>query len=165
MLSRLSPLVHRAHALLTAASWTGPLLVRLTLGVVFLTTGWGKLHNLDNVAQFFTSLEIPAPYANAVLVSSIELVGGIAILLGLGTRIAAALLVGVMAVAIWTAKLPAIHGIADLAGTVEMIYLAAFAWLLVAGPGAASLDRVVDRALRRWRGSDGPSETAHPAVV
>jgi len=140
----------RALSLLHRIEWTGPLVVRLTVGLVFVVSGWGKLHNLDQVTAFFTELGIPAPGAQAAFVSSVELVGGLLIMLGLATRIAAALLIGVMAVAIYTAKLPELHGIADLASTVEMAYLAAFVWLAVAGGGAASLDRWI----ARLRGTD-----------
>jgi putative oxidoreductase len=68
------------------AAWLGPTLARLTVGVVFLSTGWGKLHGLDRVTAFFTELHIPAPHVQAVLVASTEFCGGLAILLGLMTR-------------------------------------------------------------------------------
>lgn len=135
----------RLLAVLQKIEWIGPLAVRVTLGIVFVASGWGKLHGLDDVTQYFGSLGIPAPHAQAVLVSFVELVGGLLLILGLGTRIAAALLIGVMAVAIWTAKLPAVHGVVDLAGTPELAYLVAFVWLLVSGGGAVSLDRLVMR--------------------
>ncbi len=145
-----APLKHacdRALSLVTKIDWIGPLLVRLTLALVFIPTGWGKLHNLESVTAFFTDLGIPAPGFHAVFVSSLELVGGVLLLLGLGTRIAAALLVGVMTVAIYTAKLPELHGITDLAGTIEFTYLAMFAWLAVAGAGKASLDHAALRLM------------------
>jgi putative oxidoreductase len=145
MLAPLKTLHDRATAALHKLDWVGPLLVRLTLGLVFATTGWGKLHNLDNVTQFFESLSIPAPGFHAAFVSGLEFVGGILVLAGLGTRIVSALLIGVMAVAIWTAKLPEIHGVVDLAGTIELTYLVMFAWLVVAGAGAASLDHLIAR--------------------
>jgi putative oxidoreductase len=125
--------------------WLGPLLVRLTLGLVFFTTGWGKLHDLDKVTEFFASLHIPAPGAQAAMVSTIECVGGLLLIAGLGTRIASALLIGVMAVAIWTAKLPELHGVVDLANTIELTYLVMFAWLVVAGAGAVSIDHLIAR--------------------
>jgi putative oxidoreductase len=127
----------------------GPLLVRLTLGLVFATTGWGKLHNLDNVEIFFRSLHIPAPGFHAAFVSAIEFVGGILLIAGLGTRIASALLIGVMTVAIITAKLPELHGPTDLANTIEFTYLAMFVWLVVAGAGAASIDRLLLGRMKR----------------
>jgi len=143
MLAALQTACRRTLSTLRTLEWIGPLLVRISLGLVFVVTGWGKLHDLDNVAQFFASLDIPAPYANAVLVSSIELVGGALLIAGLGTRVAAMLLAGVMAVAIWTAKLPELHGVVDLVTTIEVAYLGSFAWLMFAGAGRASLDHVL----------------------
>lgn len=129
----------------TKLSWLGPLVIRLALGVVFVTSGWGKLHNLDDVIGFFKDLHIPLAGPQAVFVSTVELVGGIAVIVGLGTRIASALLIGVMTVAILTAKLDDIHGVLDFAKTEEVHYLLMFVWLLVAGAGKASLDHLLFR--------------------
>lgn len=145
MLGALHTTVGRTLGFSRKLEWLGPLLVRLAVGLVFAASGWGKLHHLDDVSQYFGSLGIPAPHAQAVFVSTVELVGGVLLLLGLGTRIAALFLVGVMAVAIWTAKLPEIHGIVELARTIELAYLASFVWLVVAGGGAASVDHVLGK--------------------
>ena len=130
----------RVLARLEAFSWVGPLAVRLSLGAVFLGTGWGKLHNLGQVTSFFTELGIPFPAAQAAFVSGIELVGGSLILLGLFTRFAALPLMGTMVVAILTAKRAEIVGIRSLLAFEEFTYLAGFLWLFVAGAGKASLD-------------------------
>ena len=135
----------RVLSLLHNLAWTGPLLVRLTLGLVFVTTGWGKLHNLGQITDYFASLGIPAPGPQAAMVSTIEFVGGLLLIAGLGTRIVSALLIGVMTVAILTAKLPELHGVVDLANTIELTYLVMFVWLVVAGAGAASLDHLIAR--------------------
>jgi putative oxidoreductase len=145
MLTLIQTVRGRVLGLLQKLEWTGPLLVRLTLGLVFTTTGWGKLHSLDKVTEFFASLHIPAAGAQAAMVSTIEFAGGLLLIAGLGTRIVSALLIGVMAVAILTAKLPELHGVVDLANTIEFTYLAMFVWLVVAGAGAVSLDRVIAR--------------------
>jgi putative oxidoreductase len=133
----------RALAALDRFSWVGPLAVRLSLGAVFLGTGWGKLHNLEQVTSFFTELGIPFPAAQAAMVSGIELVGGTLILLGLFTRLAALPLMGTMVVAILTAKRPEIEGIRSLLAFEEFTYLAGFLWLFVAGAGKASLDALL----------------------
>src|SRR6185436_11178744 len=57
--------------------WLGPLLARIAVGVVFAKTGWGKLHGLDDVTQFFTELGLPAPHFQAILVGTTEFVGGL----------------------------------------------------------------------------------------
>ncbi len=128
-----------------------PAIARLTLGLVFLQSGWGKLHSLDQVTQFFTELGIPAPAAQAAFVSGVEFVGGILLLAGLFTRLAAVPLACTMVVAILTAKLEEIHGLGDLVGELEFAYLALLVWLAVSGPGPLSVDSLVRWALRRGR--------------
>src|SRR5262252_2933481 len=71
------------------AQFVGPLLARVTLGVLFMSTGWGKVHSIPKVTEFFTELGIPAPGFNAVLVSWTELIGGALVFLGFGSRLAA----------------------------------------------------------------------------
>ena len=63
------------------------LISRLILGQAFLTGGWGKLQNLDNITQFFTSLGIPFPELNAIFIANIEFVGGIFLILGILNRL------------------------------------------------------------------------------
>lgn len=122
------------------ASFLGPLVARVTLGVLFLSTGWGKAQNLERVAAFFTELGILAPAFHAVLVSYVELFGGALLLVGLVARLAALPLIVSMAVAIVTAQADQIHDLADLFGLVEWTYLALLLWVALAGPGAISLD-------------------------
>jgi putative oxidoreductase len=133
----------RALTVLDRFSWVGPLAVRLTLGSVFLGTGWGKLHNLGQVTSFFTELGIPFPSVQAPMVSGIELFGGALILVGLFTRFAALPLMATMVVAILTAKRPEIDGIRSLLAFDESVYFAGFLWLAVAGAGKASLDWLI----------------------
>lgn len=145
----------RALTITDRLNFVAPLLARLTVGVVFVGTGWGKLHNLGKVTEFFTELNIPAPAFHARLVSSIELVCGALLLIGLATRFAALPLIGTMVVAIITAKASDIHGLSDLFGTVEFTYIALLVWIALSGPGAASLDRVLFGAAPR---SSAPRE-------
>lgn len=140
---KLAALRIRALAVLDRFSWLGPLAMRVSLGAVFIGTGWGKLHNLEQVTGFFTELGIPFPAALAPMVSGVELVGGTLILLGLFTRVATLPLIVTMAVAILTAKRPEIDGIRSLFAFEEFTYLAAFLWLFVAGAGKASVDALL----------------------
>ena len=135
----------RALPLCAKLAWIGPLAVRVIVGIGFAFTGWGKLNDLDTPIALFTKLHIPFPHANAVFVSLVEFVGGILIALGLGTRIAAALLIGVMTVAFLTAILPNADGIGDLFTSIELTYLAIFVWLVVNGAGLISLDHLLGR--------------------
>ena len=136
---------NRIFPLLDRVRWLGPLLLRASLGAVFVTSGWGKLHNLGQVTGFFTELGIPFPAFNAVLASSTELVGGALILIGLATRLAAVPLVVTMVVAILTAKRPEIDGVTSVLGFIEFTYLAGLVWLAVSGAGRASLDALFSR--------------------
>jgi putative oxidoreductase len=145
MFTQIKNLSHRLLGLCAQLSWIGPLAVRLIVGTAFVLTGWGKLHSLDNVSNFFDELHIPMPYANAVFVSTVELVGGVLLILGIGTRIAAALLIGVMTVAFLTAIWPKAESFWDVFSTIELTYLVIFVWLLVNGAGKASLDHLVAR--------------------
>jgi len=131
-----------------------PTLARLTVGYAFLTTGWGKLHNLERVTEFFTSLSIPAPAFHATFVSSIEFGCGALLLLGLLTRVAAVPLIGTMVVALLTAIWPDIDGLSGLFGTIEFLYIALCVGLVVGGPGPVSLDHLIVR-LRAPAARDG----------
>src|SRR5215813_6400947 len=141
----LAELRSRLLAALDHVRWLGPLALRLSLGAVFVQSGWGKLHGLEQVTKYFTELGIPFPAFNATLVSTTELVGGTLIGLGLLTRLTAIPLSIVMLVAILTARRPDIDGLLTFLAFIEVTYLAGFLWLLVAGPGKASLDALLFR--------------------
>lgn len=126
-------------------AFVGPLLIRVTVGTVFIGTGWAKLHSLGDVTAFFASLHIPAPGFNAALASCTEFFGGILILLGLGARLAALPLSFTMVVAILTAKLADVDGFTALVGLEEWSYLVMFLTIAFIGPGAASLDHLLSR--------------------
>jgi putative oxidoreductase len=117
----------------------------LTLGVLFVSTGWGKVHSLDKVTAFFTDLGIPAPGLNAHVVSFVELFGGTLLVVGLASRLAALPLMASMAVAILTAQRDQVHGLPDLFGLVEWTYLVLLLWVAIAGPGKISLDHLLSR--------------------
>ena len=68
------------------------LFVRLYWGWQLAQSGWGKLHHLSNVTEYFVSLGLPMPTQMAVFIASIELFGGIFLALGLLSRITALVL-------------------------------------------------------------------------
>lgn len=141
--SFLSVARERAVSTLRKLDWVGPLVARFTLGVLFVSTGWGKVHSLDRVTGFFLELGIPAPAFHAHLVSFVELLGGALLIVGLCSRLAALPLVVSMGVAIVTAQREQIHGLPDLFGLVEWTYLALLLWVALAGPGKVSLDHLL----------------------
>lgn len=133
----------------TALSWLPPTLARWTVGWVFLQSGWGKLHDLGRVTDFFAALGLPAPAFQAALASTTELVCGTLLLAGLATRFAAVPLMITMTVALRTALWSQIDSLGSLFGLAEFLYIALLLWLSTAGAGPLSLDWLIERARRR----------------
>ena len=145
-MSSLGERVRGLYAWLDGQEWIVRLLIRIALGLEFFGSGLGKLGKLSGLVQYFRSLGIPFPELQAPFVATTELVCGALILVGLATRPAAIMLCGVMTVAIVTAAAPEKHITANWHGLLELFYLPEvlflllFIWLLVSGPGRASLD-------------------------
>lgn len=80
----------------------GLLLVRFALGLVFVMHGWQKLavFGVAGTAGFMASLGLPFPTLNAVAIIAVELIGGLLLVAGAGTRIVGALLSFSMLVAV-----------------------------------------------------------------
>lgn len=74
------------------------LIGRVFLSVLFIMSGFAKLTGLAGTAQFFAAVGLPAPMVVAVLVGLLELLGGLAILVGFKTR-AVALVMAVFTLA------------------------------------------------------------------
>ena len=128
------------------------LFVRLYWGWQICQTGWGKLHNLPHVVEFFTSLGIPAPALNAYFVSGLECFGGILVVVGLGSRLIALMLVVDMLVAYITADRAALLSIFsspdDFYAAAPYTFLVASLIILIFGPGRFALDYVIER---KWK--------------
>jgi putative oxidoreductase len=117
----------------------GTALLRVVVGVIFVMHGWQKLSmGFHNVAGFLGSLGIPQSTLAAVLLTILELLGGIALILGLLTRYIAALLAVDMLVAIITYH--AKNGFFAPKGIeYPLLLLAANINLILAGAGALSV--------------------------
>jgi putative oxidoreductase len=63
------------------------LLIRLYWGWQLVQSGWGKLHHLSNVGEYFATLGLPMPAQMAVFIACVEFFGGIFLALGLASRI------------------------------------------------------------------------------
>lgn len=142
-----------ALKLLAALAFVAPLLTRLVMGQAFYQTGSGKIANFANTVSFFTELGIPMPEANAFFVSRLEFWGGLLLVVGLATRLVALGLASTMVVALLTADresfLEALRGAGDagLTDVVPFVYLLFLTWLVLFGPGKASLDALAARWL------------------
>jgi putative oxidoreductase len=63
------------------------LLIRIYWGWQLVQSGWGKLHHLSNVGEYFATLGLPMPAQMAVFIACVEFFGGIFLALGLASRI------------------------------------------------------------------------------
>ncbi|MEH7126424.1 DoxX family protein [Bacillus sp. JJ1532] len=114
------------------------LILRIVLGVTFLIHGVAKFQmGLGNVAGWFESIGIMGFLG--YVVSVIELVGGIALLLGIGTKLISALIALVMLGAIFTAKL-SVGFIAPGGYELDLALLAMAVVLVINGSQLFSLD-------------------------
>jgi putative oxidoreductase len=123
------------------------LLVRLTWGWQFFLTGRGKLGDLSRPTQYFAQLHIPAPHLNAIVVSVTECLGGLLLLLGLGSRFIAPIFIFEMIVAYATSEQEAVHAIFSdpdkFLGATPFLFLFASVIVFVFGPGRLSLDALI----------------------
>lgn len=127
-----------------ALPW-GIALLRIVVGVVFFMHGAQKLFQMGvpGVSGFFASLGIPAPEMAAVVVSLGETVGGLALILGVFTRLAGVLLAADMLVALLVVHRS--NGFFAGDGGVELVLVlgAAALALAITGPGALALDSLL----------------------
>jgi putative oxidoreductase len=134
------------------------LVVRLYWGWQFAQTGWGKLHTLPQVTEFFASLGLPAPGFTATFVATFEFVGGILLALGLLSRITALGIVIDMFMAYVTADKEALRAFFSnfdkFYNAAPFIFLFVGLIILIFGPGKLSLDTLIDRAIRKRKYSE-----------
>ncbi|HUO34092.1 MAG TPA: DoxX family protein [Candidatus Acidoferrum sp.] len=121
------------------------LLLRLAVGIIFVTHGYPKLFtNTSGMMQAFVHMRFPSYFV--YIAGVLEFFGGLMLIAGLFTRIAAILLAGEMAVAIWRVHLPqgpitAVHNYEfPLALAVASFAMACF------GAGAVSIDALIFRS-------------------
>ncbi|GAA0134382.1 DoxX family protein [Paenibacillus sp. YSY-4.3] len=124
----------------------GLILLRLSLGITFLIHGFDKFQGgIANTAAFFESLGLPG-FA-AYVVALIELLGGIAMVLGLGTKVVAGLFAIIMAGAIFKVKLAAgFLGNGQMAGyELDLILLVISVYLALKSKSFLALDNILFR--------------------
>jgi putative oxidoreductase len=125
------------------------LFVRLYWGIQLMQSGWGKLHNLDKVTDFFTSLNLPMPHQMAVIISCLEFFGGFLLAVGLFSRLISLVLTINMIAAYVTADTEALHSIFSdpdkFTAAAPYVFLIASLIVFVFGPGIFSLDALASR--------------------
>src|SRR5260370_2020633 len=131
------------------------LFVRLYWGWQLSQSGWGKLHHLPNVTEFFASLNLPMRAQMAVFIACVEFFGGIFLALGLLSRITGLVLTVNMTMAYVIGDREALLSFFSDPG--KFIAAAPFAFLMVAlmvvifGAGGISADRAIWFFLRSER--------------
>jgi putative oxidoreductase len=127
------------------------LFVRLYWGLQLAQNGWGKLHNLGRVSEFFSSLGLPAPGPTAAFVATVEFLGGILLAIGLFSRFIGLVLAIDMTMAYVMADREALFSIFSDPGKFYVAdpytFLFAALLILIFGPGKFSLDTLL---LRRF---------------
>lgn len=107
LVSKLSTLYYQLLNGLKYAEGLPALAFRLYLAPIFIATGWHKLHNIEDIAAWFGNpdwgLGLPAPELLAYFAAYTELLGGLALVLGLATRLISIPLMVTMVVAALTA--------------------------------------------------------------
>jgi putative oxidoreductase len=113
VIDALEPPIRRATEALDRLRHPVLLLIRVAWGFPLMLNGWGKLHHLSEIAQWFgDELGIPFPFPNAVAAALTELLGGLLLLVGLGSRGAAFAVLFTMSVAYLTSDRSALATLA-----------------------------------------------------
>jgi putative oxidoreductase len=120
--------------------------IRVVAGVIFMAHGYQKFFvmGLEGTTGFFTQVGVPLPGISAIVVASVELTGGAALLAGLFARFVAIPLAIDMAGAI--VLFHSKHGFFLPMG-IEFVtlLLASAVAIAIAGPGAFALDKQFGR--------------------
>lgn len=124
------------------------LAVRLYWGWQLIESGWGKLHHLDKVTEFFTSLALPMPAQTAVAISCLEFFGGIFLAIGLLSRLTSLALTINLIVAYITADREALSSIFSdpdkFYAAAPYTFLVASLIVLLFGPGKFAVDTLLN---------------------
>ena len=120
-------------------------ILRIVTGFLFAAHGWQKFNEftIAGTQAAFAQMGVPAANVAAPIIATLELVGGVALILGVLTRVFAALLAVNMLGALFLVHAPA--GIFAATGGYELVLILAAAALAVAlvGAGKVSVDKVL----------------------
>ena len=129
----------------TSLNTTAVTILRVILGFLFAAHGWQKFNEwtIAGTQASFTKMGVPAAEIAAPAVAVLELGGGIALILGVLTRVVALLLALDMLGALFLVHASA--GVFAATGGYELVLLLAAAALALAliGAGRISVDRAV----------------------
>lgn len=124
------------------------LLIRITLAYGFFGPAVMKWKDIDGIAEWFSSLGIPAAHLNAYLAAGTEALGVVLLVLGLGVRFISIPLIITMIVAITTVHWSNGFEAGDNGFEIPLYYIIMLITLLVFGSGKAGLDYWISRERR-----------------
>jgi putative oxidoreductase len=155
----------RLFALVSYAQSPLLLFVRLYWGWQLAQSGWGKLHNLDKVTEFFMSVNLPSPSQMAVFIACVEFFGGIFFALGAFSRVTSLVLTVNLTMAYVIADRDALFSIFSDPDkfTAAAPYNFLFAALLVLIFGAGKIS--ADKALAYLVDARGAKQRETPIAV
>jgi len=136
----------------TEAGWS-PLALRLAGGIIFAAHGAQKLfgwfggYGLEGTGQWMDSIGLGPGYLMALLAGSAEFFGGLALMLGILVRPAAAVLAVTMVVAIFSVHFQNGLFMAKNGYEFGLALLVVSVSLAISGAGRASVDRLLQRAV------------------
>lgn len=133
------------------------LILRITVGLIFLTHGWPKLTNgASGTAEFFGQLGIPAPGISAWFITLLEFGGGLALILGALVSILSVLFILHMTIGIFLVHLSNgwyVIGPGQGGSEFNVLLIACLLVFILAGPGRPTVDEVLSG---RGAGPDAP---------
>jgi putative oxidoreductase len=137
-----------------------PLAVRLIAGIIILAHGWQKLTEMgpgNFGGQMLAGLGVPLPMFMGYVVTFTEIIGGILLIVGFLSRLAALLLTINLVVAILLVKVNVgfLSGSSGTGAELDLALIAGFLVILFAGPGRLSVDHAL--SLEPDLGTDDPS--------
>jgi len=135
--------MHQICSTLDRARPVAPLVLRLVIGGLFIWHGIDKFDaGISMIEDMFTMWGVPAPGLAAPLTAVVEIVAGIMLVVGLGTRVAAMALSVVLIGALIYVKqdLGIISSVAMPGAELDLALLAGLVAVIVLGPGRLSLD-------------------------
>jgi putative oxidoreductase len=121
--------------------------MRIVAGIIFMAHGYQKffMMGIDGVTGFFTQVGVPLPGIMAIVIATLELAGGLALVLGFFARFVAVPLAFDILGAIITVHIK--NGFFVPAGVeFVLLLLSAAVAIAIAGPGAFSIDAATTRS-------------------
>jgi len=138
--------MHQICSTLNRGRPAAPLVLRIVIGGLFIWHGIDKFDvGISMIEEMFTMWGVAAPGLTAPLTAVVEIVAGIMLVVGLGTRVAAMALSVVMIGALIYVKqdLGIISSQPMPGAELDLALLAGLVAVIVLGPGRLSLDHQV----------------------